>query len=84
MKKTVKEALDLINKLVEDDILSVFATTAVKYKDVYKCIGEIIDDLNEIKDDFGESTLIENAFGGDEEIFLNELLNVNWNKLFQF
>lgn len=83
-KRTVIEALDLIDKLVENDVLSIFTTTTVKYKDAYKCLGEVVDDLNEIKDDFGESALIENTFGGDEEAFLNELLNVNWDALVKF
>ena len=90
---TVKETLDVINKLIDCQILDGFAFTTVKYlytDENVVILSELATDIRDWVNNGHEDTTVEdvekewNIVSGTFENFIENFQKVNWNNLFRF
>ena len=90
---TVKETLDVINKLIDCQILDGFAFTTVKYlytDENVVILSELVTDIRDWVNNGHEDATVEdvenlwNIVPGTFKNFIENFQKVNWNNLFRF
>ena len=90
---TVKEALDVINELIDYQILDVFAFTTVRYLHTDEnavILSDLATDVRDWVNSGHEDATVEdvenlwNIVPGTFKNFIENFQEINWNNLFRF